>query len=193
MTGRSSRGRAGEWRALAYAVVGSWWPVGGADPGRKEGPRLGKAGDGHAVGRDGEKWVGGEYSLEEGAAHFPDGRDVGRRERSADGVTKLLGLSQCGGPPAGGLEGPRTQQVWGCREFHPGHGRLEMECLFPGVAVVTGRPGGLTAEMSPLQSRSQESDVKGAAGPSWDPRESLSLGLLVLVVAAGLQSTVACI
>lgn len=75
--------------------------MGGADPGRKEGPRLGKAGDGHAVGRDGEKWVGGEYSLEEGAAHFPDGRDVGRRERSADGVTKLLGLSQCGGPPLG--------------------------------------------------------------------------------------------
>lgn len=48
------------------------------DPGRKEGPRLGKAGDGHAMGRDGEKWVGSEYSLEEGAAHFPDGLDVGQ-------------------------------------------------------------------------------------------------------------------
>lgn len=77
-TERSSRGRAEEWRALTYAVVGSWWPAGGVDPGRKEGPRLGKAGDGHAAGRDGEKWVGTKYSLEEGATHFPDGLDVGQ-------------------------------------------------------------------------------------------------------------------
>lgn len=82
------------------------------DPGKKEGPRLGKAGDGHAAVRDGETCMGAlSTAWRRGRRTFLMGWMWGRRERSADGVTKLLGLSLCGRVPVRGSERLRTRQV----------------------------------------------------------------------------------